>query len=73
MEARSGSRIGRSHTIQGGYGYGDSGGPVFQGDRLVGVHSGSDHDRRRSDGTLPARYESIPAQNGWIDWMIANR
>ena len=73
MEPRAGSRIGRSHTIQGGYGYGDSGGPVFQGDRLVGVHSGSDHDRRQPDGTNPARYESIPAQNGWIDWMIANR
>ena len=73
MEPRAGSRIGRSHTIQGGYGYGDSGGPVFRGDRLVGVHSGSDHDRRQPDGTNPARYESIPAQNGWIDWMIANR
>jgi hypothetical protein len=46
---------------------------VFRGDRLVGVHSGSDHDRRQPDGTNPARYESIPAQNGWIDWMIANR
>ena len=73
IEPRGGSRIGRSHTIQGGYGLGDSGGPVFHGDRLVGVHSGSDHAARRPDGTNPARYESIPAQNGWIDWMIANR
>lgn len=73
MEPRAGSRIGRTHTLQGGYGAGDSGGPVFQGDRLVGLHSGSDHARRQPDGTNPAWYESIPAQNGWIDWMIANR
>lgn len=73
MEPRAGSRIGRSHTIRGGYATGDSGGPVFLGDQLVGLHSGSDHGRRRADGTLPARYESIPAQNGWINWMIANR
>ena len=73
MEPRAGSLIGRTHTIQGGYGFGDSGGPVFHGDRLVGVHSGSDHAARRPDGTNPARYESIPAQNGWINWMIANR
>ena len=53
--------------------YGDSGGPVFHGDLLVGLHAGSDHARRKADGTNPARYESIPAQNGWIDWMIANR
>ena len=73
MEPRAGSRIGRSHTIEGGYGLGDSGGPVFQGDRLVGIHSGSDHARRQPNGTNPAWFESIPAQNGWIDWMIANR
>lgn len=73
MEPRAGSRIGRSHTIQGGYGAGDSGGPVFRGDLLVGLHSGSDHGARRPDGTNPAWFESIPAQNGWIDWMIANR
>lgn len=73
MEPRDGSWIGRSHTIQGGYGLGDSGGPVFHGDLLVGVHSGSDHAARRADGTNPARYESIPFQNGWINWMIANR
>jgi len=73
MAPRGGSRIGLSHTIQGGYGLGDSGGPVFHGDLLVGLHSGSDHAARRPDGTNPARYESIPAQNGWIDWMIANR
>ncbi|HMT50384.1 trypsin-like serine protease [Dietzia sp. UBA5065] len=73
MAPRAGSRIGLSHTIQGGYGFGDSGGPVFHGDRLVGLHSGSDHARRQPDGTNPAWYESIPAQNGWIDWMIANR
>ncbi|TCW20647.1 trypsin [Dietzia cinnamea] len=73
MEPRGGSRIGRSHTIEGGYGLGDSGGPVFQGDRLVGIHSGSDHGRRQPNGTNPAWYESIPAQNGWIDWMITHR
>jgi len=73
MEPRAGSWIGRSHTIQGGYGLGDSGGPVFHGDRLVGIHSGSDHAARRADGTNPAWYESIPFQNGWIDWMIAHR
>lgn len=73
MAPRDGSWIGHSHTIQGGYGLGDSGGPVFHGDRLVGIHSGSDHQQRRPDGTNPARYESIPAQNGWIDWMIAHR
>ena len=73
MEPRGGSWIGRSHTIQGGFGFGDSGGPVFHGDRLVGIHSGSDHARRRADGTNPAWYESIPAQNGWINWMIAHR
>lgn len=73
MEPRGGSWIGRSHTIQGGYSFGDSGGPVFQGDRLVGIHSGSDHTRRQPNGTNPAWYESIPAQNGWINWMIANR
>lgn len=73
MEPRGGSRIGRSHTIQGGYGAGDSGGPVFHGDLLVGIHSGSDHARRQPDGTNPAWYESVPFQNGWIDWMIANR
>lgn len=73
MENRGGHRVGHSHTIQGGYDSGDSGGPVFRGDLLVGLHSGSDHARRKADGTNPARYESIPAQNGWIDWMIANR
>lgn len=73
IEARPGSRVGHSHTIQGGFSPGDSGGPVFQGDRLVGVHNVSDRARRQPDGTIPARYESIPAQNGWIDWMIANR
>lgn len=73
MDARPGHRIGRSHTIEAGYGLGDSGGPVFHGDLLVGVHSGSDHSRRQPNGTNPAWYESIPAQNGWIDWMIANR
>ncbi|WP_010539979.1 trypsin-like serine protease [Dietzia alimentaria] len=73
MEHRGGHRVGHSHTIQGGYDYGDSGGPVFRGDLLVGLHAGSDHARRKADGTNPARYESIPAQNGWIDWMIANR
>lgn len=73
MEPRAGSRIGRSHTIRGGYGAGDSGGPVFHGDLLVGLHSGSDHAARKPDGTNPAWFESIPAQNGWIDWMIANR
>lgn len=73
MEPRGGSWIGRSHTIEGGYSFGDSGGPVFQGDRLVGIHSGSDHARRQPNGTNPAWYESIPAQNGWINWMIANR
>lgn len=73
MEPRGGSWIGLSHTIEGGYGFGDSGGPVFHGDRLVGIHSGSDHTRRQPNGTNPAWYESIPAQNGWINWMIANR
>ncbi|HIW67921.1 MAG TPA: S1 family peptidase [Candidatus Dietzia merdigallinarum] len=73
MGPRAGSWIGHSHTVQGGYGFGDSGGPVFHGDRLVGLHSGSDHTRRKTDGTNPAWYESVPAQNGWIDWMIANR
>lgn len=73
MEPRAGSLIGRTHTIEGGYGFGDSGGPVFLGDRLVGIHSGSDHGRRQPDGTNPAWYESIPAQNGWINWMIDNR
>lgn len=73
MEPRAGSWIGRSHTVQGGFGFGDSGGPVFHGDRLVGLHSGSDHSRRRADGTNPAWYESVPAQNGWIDWMVAHR
>ena len=73
MEPRGGSWIGRTHTIEGGYGFGDSGGPVFHGDRLVGIHSGSDHIRRQLNGTNPAWYESIPAQNGWINWMIANR
>ncbi len=73
VEPRAGSRIGRSHTTQGGYGNGDSGGPVFHGDLLVGIHSGSDHGRRQPNGTNPAWYESIPFQNGWIDWMVANR
>lgn len=73
MEPRGGSWIGHTHTIQGGYGLGDSGGPVFHGDLLVGIHSGSDHAARRPDGTNPARYESIPFHNGWINWMIANR
>lgn len=73
MAPSGGSWVGHSHTIQGGYNTGDSGGPVFHGDRLVGLHSGSDHNQRRADGTNPARYESIPAQNGWIDWMIAHR
>lgn len=73
IEHRGGHRVGHTHTIQGGYNTGDSGGPVFQGDRLVGLHSGSDHGRRQPNGTNPARYESIPAQNGWIDWMLANR
>lgn len=73
MAPRAGSWIGHNHTIQGGYALGDSGAPVFQGDRLVGLHSGSDRHLRQADGTVPARYESIPAQNGWIDWMIANR
>lgn len=73
MEPRGGSWVGRSHTIEGGYSFGDSGGPVFRGDRLVGIHSSSDRARRQPNGTLPAWYESIPAQNGWINWMIANR
>lgn len=73
MAPRGGSWIGHSHTIEGGYTFGDSGGPVFHGDRLVGIHSGSDHTRRQPNGTNPAWYESIPAQNGWINWMIAHR
>ena len=73
MTPRGGSWIGNNHTIEGGYGLGDSGGPIFHGDLLVGLHSGSDAGRRQLNGTLPGRYESIPAQNGWIDWMIAHR
>ncbi len=73
MAPRGGSRIGLGHSFQGGVGLGDSGGPVFQGDRLVGLHSGSDRARRRADGTIPAWHESIPAQNRWIDHMIATR
>lgn len=73
MEPRGGTWIGRNHTIEGGFAFGDSGGPVFSGDRLVGIHSGSDHARRQLNGTNPAWYESIPTQNGWIDWMIAHR
>lgn len=65
------SRIGHNHSVQGGVALGDSGAPLFDGDRLVGLHSTSDRDHRAPDGTLPARYESIPAQNGWIDRMIA--
>ena len=71
MAPRGGSWIGENHTVQGGFGTGDSGGPVFHGDRLVGLHSGSDHARRQPNGTNPAWYESIPAQNRWIDHMIA--
>lgn len=73
MAPRGGTWIGQNQTIQGGYGLGDSGGPIFQGDLLVGLHSGSDHAARRPDGTNPGWYESVPAQNGWIDWMIAHR
>jgi|GEM_PF-4965709 len=70
VEPRGASRIGRGHTVEGGYGFGDSGGPVFQGDRLVGLHSGSDHAARQPDGTNPAWFESVPAQNAWIDGVI---
>ena len=68
---RAGSRIGRGQTVRGGYGFGDSGGPLFQGDRLVGLHSGSDHAARRPDGTNPAWFETIAGPNAWIDQMIA--
>lgn len=72
MVPRDGSLIGRNHSVRGGFGLGDSGGPLFHGDRLVGLHSGSDHAARRPDGTNPAWYESIPHQNAWIDRMIAD-
>lgn len=68
-----GSRIGHNHSTRGGFALGDSGAPIFHDGRLVGVHSTSDRAHRRPDGTLSARYESIPAQNDWIDWMIAHR
>lgn len=73
MEPRGGSWIGQNTTVQGGYSPGDSGAPVFQGDLLVGLHTISDRGSRQADGTISARYESIPAQNDWINWMIANR
>ena len=73
MVPRDGTWVGQNHTLGGGFSFGDSGGPIFHGDRLVGVHNRSDHGRRQPDGSSPAHYQSIPAQNGWIDWMIANR
>lgn len=72
MTPGDGSRVGHNHTVSGGFAPGDSGAPVFQGDLLVGLHSVSDRERRRADGTLPAEYESIPAQNDWIDRTIAD-